>query len=89
MAVLVRAARSAPDLRGTVQSVWRDERELLDRATERRLTSDALDVTLALAHGLREAVCAACDPMPVERAQALLSDHVNGALAGSDQAETA
>jgi hypothetical protein len=76
-------SRSTPGLRGTVRDIWIDERHLLDRATGRRLDRDALDVALAAAHGLREAVSAGDEPMPLDRARALLSDHLDQAVAAS------
>ncbi|MGB0100318.1 MAG: TetR/AcrR family transcriptional regulator, partial [Nocardioides sp.] len=82
-------ARSAPELRGTVGDVRLEERALLDRATERRLDVDDLDIALGLAHGLRAAVCAGDEPMPLAHARRLLDTHVQRALARVDQPETA
>ncbi len=82
-------ARSNPDLRGTVRDVRGEERHVLDRATDRRLDTDALEVTLAIMHGLREAVCSGDEPMQLDRARSLLAGHVETLLARADQTEAA
>jgi AcrR family transcriptional regulator len=82
-------ARSAPELRGTVQDVRLDERALLSRTLEHRLDSDALDITLAAIHGLRQAICAGDESMPLDHACAVLADHVERALDERPQEETA
>ena len=64
-------ARSDPQLRGRVRDVRREERLLVDRCTDHRLDTDALDVAVALLDGLRIAVCSAESPMPSERAREL------------------
>jgi AcrR family transcriptional regulator len=84
-------ARSTPELTGTVRDVRLDERALLDDALRRHLAApqldrDVLDLGLAVVHGLRVAVCAPVEAMPVERASELLTSHLDALVERSEGA---
>ena len=64
--------RSDPAIAGRVAHLRGQERLLLGAVLERRFDAVSLDCAHALVDGLRAAVCAGDDPMPVERARSAL-----------------
>jgi AcrR family transcriptional regulator len=66
-------ARSEPGVALGVADIEADERALFNRGLDEPLGEDDLDTAMALVRGLRAAVCAGGDPMPVERARELLT----------------
>ena len=64
--------RAGGDLGAIAGRYEEDERWILDQATGRILDADGLDTCLAVVRGLRHAVCAAENPMSVERATGLV-----------------
>ena len=77
-------ARSDELVAGDVAAITADERHLIrsflssefsrrDAEPPPGLSDEDVDTFVALVHGLRQAVCAAVDPMPLARARELLS----------------
>jgi AcrR family transcriptional regulator len=66
-------ARSEPGVAIGVADIEADERALLNCGFDEPLGEDDLETAMALVRGLRAAVCAGKDPMPVGRARELLT----------------
>jgi AcrR family transcriptional regulator len=73
--------RSDEALLTAVDGVRRDERSLLAAAVDYRLIREELDAVVALVEGLLVAVCAPLRPLPLPRAQAILTAQIGHALA--------
>ena len=66
-------ARGDASVSPHVSGIERDEVALFSQEFRERPSHDDVDTGIALVRGLRHAVCAGDDPMPVERARALLA----------------
>lgn len=68
--------RGEPGLAPRAERAWRQDHDLLNIATRGSLSSAEEEATAALLDGLRMAVCAPADPMPLARAREVLARHL-------------